>query len=125
MRNSGEIIAIVKIAMEKNGITPAELSRRLDMPKSTLSRYLNGSRQFPVDRAEDFANALNVSTEYLIDVKSLSEYHNITQDEKLIELMRKAEKNHGLKLVFHKTADLDDKELEKLSKMIDIIKEED
>jgi hypothetical protein len=50
---------------------------------------------------------------------------SITQDEKLIDLMTKAEHNHNLKMVFEKTGDLDDKALAQLSKMIDIIKDED
>lgn len=31
-----------------------------------MSRYLNLTREFPLNRAEDFAKALNISTEYLL-----------------------------------------------------------
>lgn len=44
----------------------SELARRVGMAKSAVSRYLNLTREFPLNRAEDFANALHISTEYLL-----------------------------------------------------------
>lgn len=45
------------------------------MAKSAVSRYFNKTRQFPLNRAHDFAAALNTTTEYILgidDAKSKS-----------------------------------------------------
>lgn len=49
-----------------------------------------------------------------------------TNDEKLIELMKMAENNHKLKMIFDKASRAPtDKELDKIAAMIDLIIEED
>ena len=68
MRTNSEIIDLIrKICVEKD-ISLSELARRTDMAKSAISRYFNKSRQFPLNRVNDFAKALNTTPEYLLDV---------------------------------------------------------
>jgi GTPase involved in cell partitioning and DNA repair len=38
------------------------------MAKSAISRYFNFSREFPLNRADDFARVLGISTEYLLGI---------------------------------------------------------
>ncbi|MCG1215031.1 helix-turn-helix domain-containing protein [Staphylococcus epidermidis] len=66
MRNNDEIITIIKSAMKEQDMSLSELARRVGVAKSAVSRYLNLTREFPLNRAEDFANALHISTEYLL-----------------------------------------------------------
>lgn len=66
MRTNEEIIEIIKTTLNENDMSLSELARRVGMAKSAVSRYLNGSREFPLNRANDFANALHISTEYLL-----------------------------------------------------------
>ena len=50
--------------------------------KSAVSRYLNLTREFPLNRSEDFAKALSISTEYLLGFdksEQQHENHNIVQ----------------------------------------------
>jgi len=84
MRKSEEIITIIIDEMNTKRISPAELSRRLSMPKSTLSRYLNKSRQFPVDKSDEFARALNISTEYLLGVQAYQKSENLNNHDVVI-----------------------------------------
>lgn len=68
MRTNEEIVNLITNIREEKNISISELGRMVDMPKSTLSRYLNKSRQFPLDRVGDFARALNISSEYILGV---------------------------------------------------------
>ena len=40
-----------------------------DLPKSSISRYFNKSRQFPINKINIFADTLGVSSEYLLGIK--------------------------------------------------------
>lgn len=66
MRTNEEIIDILKTEKNAQGLSISELARRVGMAKSAISRYFNGSREFPLNRAKDFANALGISTDYLL-----------------------------------------------------------
>lgn len=52
--------------MKEQNLSLSELARRVGVAKSAVSRYLNLTREFPLNRAEDFAKALSISTEYLL-----------------------------------------------------------
>lgn len=69
MRNNDEIISVISKLMDKQNLSTSELARRTDMAKSTVSRYLNKSREFPLNRADDFARVLKVSPEYLLGLE--------------------------------------------------------
>ncbi|PTK76158.1 DNA-binding protein [Staphylococcus haemolyticus] len=52
--------------MNKKGFTSNELARKVGSSKSTISRYLNKSRQFPVNKVDDYAKVFNVTPEYIL-----------------------------------------------------------
>ena len=68
MRNNDEIIKLVNQLMEQRNLSTSELARRLDIAKSSVSRYLNKTSQFPLNKVNDFANVLKVTPEYLLGV---------------------------------------------------------
>ena len=47
-------------------MTSTELAEKVGIAKSAMSRYENRTRQFPVNKISDFANALETSPEYLL-----------------------------------------------------------
>lgn len=69
MRNNDEIISLISKLMDQQDLSTSELARRTDMAKSTVSRYLNKSREFPLNRADDFAKVLKVTPEYLLGLE--------------------------------------------------------
>ncbi|MBK3939980.1 helix-turn-helix transcriptional regulator [Staphylococcus haemolyticus] len=77
MRNNDEIIELVTKLMDKNDLSTSELARRLNIAKSSVSRYLNKTSQFPLNKVNEFSRALNVTPEYLLGV---GEYENKQQD---------------------------------------------
>ncbi|KMT32938.1 XRE family transcriptional regulator [Melissococcus plutonius] len=66
MRTNDDIINILIDEKNKKNLSISELARRVNMAKSALSRYFNKTREFPLNRADDFANALGITTEYLL-----------------------------------------------------------
>jgi lexA repressor len=68
MNSNDEIIDILIQACFENDISQNELARRVGMAKSAISRYFNRTREFPLNRADQFAKALGLETEYLLGV---------------------------------------------------------
>lgn len=80
MRENKEIVAIIKSLMNDRKLSLSELARRTGMAKSTISRYLNESREFPLNKADDFAKALHISTEYLLGFEKNEQSQETNQD---------------------------------------------
>lgn len=72
MRNNDDIIRVLNEERTKQNLSISELSRRVGMAKSALSRYFNKTREFPLNKAEDFASALGITSEYLLGFEESS-----------------------------------------------------
>lgn len=67
MRNSLEIAQYIEKLLARKGMKPTELAIRVGVNRSTISRYLNGTRKISMDELPKFASALGVTpTELLI-----------------------------------------------------------
>lgn len=66
MRTNEEIINLIVRLRKEQGLSLSRLAEKINMPKSTLSRYENYSREFPLNKADIFADALGVSSQYLL-----------------------------------------------------------
>ncbi|WP_025024694.1 XRE family transcriptional regulator [Companilactobacillus nodensis] len=66
MRNNDEIVNILTTARKKKKISISELARMTGVAKSSLSRYENKSRQFPLDQVSNFSKALSLSPEFVL-----------------------------------------------------------
>lgn len=80
MRTNEEIVRILIDEKNKQNLSISELARRVNMAKSAISRYFNFSREFPLNRADDFARVLGISTEYLLGI-SKDEIPNKTKKQ--------------------------------------------
>lgn len=66
MRTNEQIIAIFEDKMRKKDISISELARRVNLSKSAVSRYFSRTREFPLNRTEEFAKALNLEPSYIL-----------------------------------------------------------
>ena len=72
MRSSKEVISEIKRLRELRGWSLDELSQRVGVAKSTLSRYESGQREFPINDIGKYANVFGVSVENLLGIKKPS-----------------------------------------------------
>ena len=69
MRTNSEIVDIIIDLCNQKGWSLSEFARKLDLPKSSISRYFNKSRQLPINKIDIFADTLGVSSEHLLGIK--------------------------------------------------------
>lgn len=69
MRTNSEIVDIIIDLCKQRGWSLSEFARKLDLPKSSISRYFNKNRQLPINKINLFADTLGVSSEYLLGIK--------------------------------------------------------
>lgn len=81
MRNSKQVIDYLDTLRHQQKVSISELARRVNMSKSTVSLYFNKSREFPVNRLDEFASALHTTPE---DVLGVSNTQNKTNSSNII-----------------------------------------
>ena len=59
----------VKDALKSQGLTQKELAKSINVQPSTLCEWLNDNNEPPMQSIVDIANALNLSTDYLLGIK--------------------------------------------------------
>ena len=91
MRSNAEIIELMKQICAEKKISINELAKRTGMAKSAISRYFNFTRTFPLNRADQFAKALGVTSEYLLGVKPIDEPVTTTTEYSETDLRKMAE----------------------------------
>lgn len=70
MRTNSEIVDIIIDLCNQKGWSLSEFARKLDLPKSSISRYFNKSRQLPLNKINLFSDVLGVSSEYLLGIQT-------------------------------------------------------
>lgn len=66
MRKNHEIISIIRQSLDEKQMSISELARQVDMSKSTISRYMNETREFPVNKVNLFARVLGLESDYIL-----------------------------------------------------------
>ena len=66
MRNSEQIGKYIKQIRQQRQMSVTDLAKKVDINKSTLSRYENGTRKIPMEDIADFANVLGVPPESIL-----------------------------------------------------------
>ena len=77
MRTNDEIVNLIKELTDNRGYSISELARRVDMAKSAVSRYFNRTREFTLNRVNEFASALGVTPEYIL---------GLSQDDDIVSI---------------------------------------
>lgn len=99
MRENQEIISIIKKLMKEQNISSNELARKVGKSKSSMSRYLNETRDFPVNDVNKFAAALDTTAEYLLGFE---------EDNDITEIYKKLEKPRQTKVYNYAKRQLDE-----------------
>ena len=121
MRTNSEIVDIIIDLCNQKGWSLSEFARKLDLPKSSISRYFNKSRQLPINKINLFSDVLGVSSEYLLGIQIIASDRNTTQNE-LLNVYNKLETKRQTKVYDFATEQL--KEQNNVVNFNDYIEEE-
>lgn len=139
MRNNEEIVTIIENRTKEKGLSISELARRVDMAKSAISRYFNRTREFPLNKVDDFAKALDLDSAYILgfskEKTQLSDINTIYNDlepvrqkrvfnfaEEQLEEQRKSEEADDILIAAHKNDNLTYEEEAEVQAYIEKIK---
>ena len=100
MRTNSEIVDIIIDLCNQRGWSLSEFARKLDLPKSSISRYFNKSRQLPINKINLFADTLGVSSEYLLGIK--------ISNNDLLDIYNKLDSNRQTKVYEFASHQLDE-----------------
>ncbi|KGB50944.1 hypothetical protein LH61_05525 [Leuconostoc mesenteroides P45] len=99
MRTNDEIVNLIKELTDNRGYSISELARRVDMAKSAVSRYFNRTREFPLNRVNEFASALGVTPEYIL---------GLSQDDDIVSIYNQLDTNRKNNVVAYARKQLDE-----------------
>ena len=108
MRTNSEIVDIIIDLCNQKGWSLSEFARKLDLPKSSISRYFNKSRQLPINKINLFSDVLGVSPEYLLGIQTIASDRSKTQNE-LLNVYNKLESKRQSKVYDYASRQLEDK----------------
>lgn len=89
----------LKAAMERRNISPAELCKRTQIGKSSMSEYLSSKFTPKADKIYDIARALGISPLYLQGIIETENEADITAEDKAVLSIFHKLNDHGQKTI--------------------------
>ncbi|MCP9060426.1 MULTISPECIES: XRE family transcriptional regulator [unclassified Streptococcus] len=120
MRTNEEIISLIQEEAKKKGMSMSELARRVGIAKSTMSRYFNKTREFPLNKADDFARIFNITPEFLLGIQKESK-----ERPEILTIYNQLEEPRQEKVLDFASAQLDEQESSKVVSIFEKVSNED
>lgn len=120
MRTNEEIISLIQEEAKKKGMSMSELARRVGIAKSTMSRYFNKTREFPLNKADDFARIFNITPEFLLGIQKESK-----ERPEILTIYNQLEEPRQEKVLGFANAQLDEQESSKVASIFEKVSNED
>lgn len=120
MRSNNEIINLIQDRIDEKGMSMSELARQVGIAKSTMSRYFNRTREFPLNKTDDFAKALGMTPEYLLGIQKV----NIIEPE-ILTIFNQLDEERQENVVDYATTLLNEQVSMKTSTVLEKYKDDD
>ena len=120
MRTNEEIISLIQEEAKKKGMSMSELARRVGIAKSTMSRYFNKTREFPLNKADDFARIFNITPEFLLGIHKENK-----EKPEILTIYNQLEEPRQEKVLDFANAQLDEQESSKVASIFEKVSNED
>lgn len=120
MRTNEEIISLIQEEAKKKGMSMSELARRVGIAKSTMSRYFNKTREFPLNKADDFARIFNITPEFLLGIQKENK-----ERPEILTIYNQLEEPRQEKVLDFANAQLDEQESSKVASIFEKVVNED
>ena len=119
MRTNEEIIFLIQEEAKKKGMSMSELARRVGIAKSTMSRYFNKTREFPLNKADDFARIFNITPEFLLGIQKESK-----ERPEILTIYNQLEEPRQEKVLDFANAQLNEQEISKVASIFEKVSNE-
>lgn len=119
MRTNEEIISLIQEEAKKKGMSMSELARRVGIAKSTMSRYFNKTREFPLNKADDFARIFNITPEFLLGIQKESK-----ERPEILTIYNQLEEPRQEKVLDFANAQLNEQEISKVASIFEKVSNE-
>lgn len=119
MRTNEEIISLIQEEAKKKGMSMSELARRVGIAKSTMSRYFNKTREFPLNKADDFARIFNITPEFLLGIQKESK-----ERPEILTIYNQLEEPRQEKVLDFANAQLNEQESSKVASIFEKVSNE-
>jgi len=73
VRSNEEIVSLIEDIKNEKKLSLREMEVLTGISKTALSRYFNRNRELPINKIDQFAKALNTTTEYLLGINEEKE----------------------------------------------------
>jgi transcriptional regulator with XRE-family HTH domain len=113
----------IKELREQKGLTQTELGKILEVEKSTISKYEKGNLDLNSNTISQLCDYFQVTADYLLGRSQQNT--PIEKHEEIEKILDTFHKNPYTEVLFHRSAKLTKKELEKILKIIEVMHEED
>lgn len=120
MRTNEEIISLIQEEAKKKGMSMSELARRVGIAKSTMSRYFNKTREFPLNKADDFARIFNITPEFLLGIQKENK-----EKPEILTIYNQLEEPRQEKVLDFANAQLDEQKSSKVASIFEKVSNED
>ena len=120
MRTNEEIISLIQEEAKKKGMSMSELARRVGIAKSTMSRYFNKTREFPLNKADDFARIFNITPEFLLGIQKENK-----ERPEILTIYNQLDEPRQEKVLDFANAQLDEQESSKVASIFEKVSNED
>lgn len=120
MRSNNEIINLIQDRIDEKGMSMSELARQVGIAKSTMSRYFNRTREFPLNKTDDFAKALGMTPEYLLGIQKVN---NI--EPEILTIFNQLDEDRQANVVDYATVLLNEQISMKTSTVLEKYKDDD
>ena len=120
MRSNNEIINLIQDRIDEKGMSMSELARQVGIAKSTMSRYFNRTREFLLNKTDDFAKALGMTPEYLLGIQKVN---NI--EPEILTIFNQLDEDRQANVVDYATVLLNEQVSMKTSTVLEKYKDDD
>ena len=120
MRSNNEIINLIQDRIDEKGMSMSEFARQVGIAKYTMSRYFNRTREFPLNKTDDFAKALGMTPEYLLGIQKVN---NI--EPEILIIFNQLDEGRQENVVDYATALLNEQVSMKTSTVLEKYKDDD
>ena len=98
----------------------SELARRVGIAKSTMSRYFNKTREFPLNKADDYVRIFNITPEFLLGIQKENK-----EKPEILTIYNQLEEPRQEKVLDFANAQLDEQESSKVASIFEKVSNED